>query len=201
MPNPLQAVPTSPAAAQSLLATSFTATPASCLQVINGPVYALALNGSGYKPKLNLSFLSYDFGPCHVFQQGMTPAVARLVITNEDRQPVSFDAVFDYNENWQVGPPAHWSLMASSMHPKLGQACNAPSVAFSSRAHPSQLIGGLCNVFCRWLVAPRCCSQAKPRKLASPSFQQQQRSTPLQCRCGSWGCMTSPYHSAVREAV
>jgi hydrocephalus-inducing protein len=73
------------------------------LQIINGPAYVLALNGSGYKPKLNLSFLSYDFGPCHVFQQGMTPAVAKLVIVNEDRQPVSFDAVFDNTDNWQVG--------------------------------------------------------------------------------------------------
>lgn len=73
------------------------------VQVINGPTYHMALNGTGYKPKLNLSFLSYDFGPCHVFQQGMTPAVAKLVIVNEDRQPVSFDAVFDNTENWQVG--------------------------------------------------------------------------------------------------
>lgn len=80
------------------------------LQIINGPAYVLALNGSGYKPKLNLSFLSCDFGPCHVFQQGMTPAVAKLIIVNEDRQPVSFDAVFDNTDTWQVGGWVGWWL-------------------------------------------------------------------------------------------
>lgn len=90
-------------------------------QVINGPTYVLALSGSGYKPKLNLSFLSYDFGPCHIFQQGMTAAVAKLLITNEDRQPISFDAVFDNNENWQVRPPV-WLCRVSvraELHPPL----------------------------------------------------------------------------------
>lgn len=73
------------------------------VQVVNGPTYTLALNGSGYKPKLNLSFLNYDFGPCHVFQQGMVPATVKLAIVNEDKQPVSFDTVFDNTDNWQVG--------------------------------------------------------------------------------------------------
>lgn len=77
------------------------------VQVINGPTYALALSGSGYKPKLNLSFLTYDFGPCHVFQQGMTPAAAKLVVVNEDKLPVSFDTVFDNTDNWQVCWPGH----------------------------------------------------------------------------------------------
>lgn len=72
------------------------------LQVINGPSYTLALSGCGYKPKLNLSFLSYDFGPCHVFQQGMTPAAVRLTVVNEDSQPISFDTIFDNTDNWQV---------------------------------------------------------------------------------------------------
>lgn len=86
------------------------------MQIINGPTYVLALNGSGYKPKLNLSFLSYDFGPCHVFQQGMTAAVAKLVIVNEDKQPVSFDAVFDNTENWQVRG-RHHSACISALTP------------------------------------------------------------------------------------
>jgi hypothetical protein len=90
----------------------------------------MALNGTGYKPKLNLSFLSYDFGPCHVFQQGMTPAVAKLVIVNEDRQPVSFDAVFDNTENWQVGAGCSacaTALAATSFVVQL--ACSISSIS------------------------------------------------------------------------
>jgi hypothetical protein len=75
---------------------------ANALQVTNGPTYTLALTGGGYKPKLSLSFLNWDFGSVHVFQQGMTPASVKLGIVNEDRQPVSFDTAFDNTDTWQV---------------------------------------------------------------------------------------------------
>jgi hypothetical protein len=86
--------------------------------------------------------------------------------------------VFDNNENWQVRP--HDVLLVGC------QACTSHAM------HPVQrlldeghftadvLTGGL---FCRWLAAPLCYSQATPRRLASPSSRQQQRSTQLQCRC------------------
>lgn len=118
-------------------------------QVINGSTYVLALSGAGYKPKLNLSFLSYEFGPRHVFQQGMTAAVAKLLITNEDRQPVSFDAVFDNNENWQVCPP--------------GCLCRASVRAACSGARASAALESVVctqSVRCRWPATPPCCSQA-----------------------------------------
>ncbi|WIA13448.1 hypothetical protein OEZ85_007028 [Tetradesmus obliquus] len=75
--------------------------PISC-QIINGPKYQLVLSGSGYKPKLHFSFLSHNFGPCHVWQQGMTPSSVSLMVQNQDKQAVGIDVLFDSNDNWQV---------------------------------------------------------------------------------------------------
>lgn len=72
------------------------------MQIINGPKYKLSLRGSGYTPKLTFSFLSHNFGPCHVWQQGMTPASVVLGVVNQDAQPVSYDVLFDNTDNWQV---------------------------------------------------------------------------------------------------
>jgi hydrocephalus-inducing protein len=72
------------------------------LQIINGPKYQLVLSGSGYKPKLHFSFLNHNFGPCHVWQQGMAPSSVNLVVQNQDKQAVGIDVLFDSNDNWQV---------------------------------------------------------------------------------------------------
>lgn len=74
------------------------------LQITNGPKYQLLLSGSGYKPKLHFSFLKHNFGPCHVWQQGMTPSSVVLTVQNQDAQPVSLDVLFDNTDNWQVWP-------------------------------------------------------------------------------------------------
>jgi hypothetical protein len=72
------------------------------VQIINGPKYQLVLKGSGYKPKLHFSFLNHNFGPCHVWQQGMTPSSVNLVVQNQDKQAVGIDVLFDNTDNWQV---------------------------------------------------------------------------------------------------
>eukprot|EP00775_Hariotina_reticulata_P008964 gene8964-9139_t len=71
-------------------------------QIINGPKYQLLLRGSGYKPKLHCSFMQHDFGPCHIFQVGMTPTNTTLVLRNDDKQALSFDVAFDSTENWEI---------------------------------------------------------------------------------------------------
>jgi len=71
-------------------------------QILNGHKYELALQGSGYKPKLELSAASHDFGACHVWQPGMAPAVATIRATNGDSQPVSFDVLHTDTEWLQV---------------------------------------------------------------------------------------------------
>lgn len=74
------------------------------LQVTNGPRYKFVLKGSGYTPNLNFSFLSHDFGPCHVWQQGMAPTTVMLKVQNHDKQAVSYDVLFDNTDTWQVRP-------------------------------------------------------------------------------------------------
>eukprot|EP00879_Flechtneria_rotunda_P018040 GHRR01018909.1.p1 GENE.GHRR01018909.1~~GHRR01018909.1.p1 ORF type:complete len:542 (+),score=201.99 GHRR01018909.1:696-2321(+) len=100
-------------------------------QVINGPKYQLVCSGSGYKPKLHLSFLNHDFGPCHIWQQGMTPSATTLSLQNNDTQPVSFDILFDITDNWKVlsSPcvlaPGHSQEVPITFKPTAAQKYNA----------------------------------------------------------------------------
>ena len=38
------------------------------VQIISGPAYNFVLNGSARKPRVEPSFLTYDFGPCFVLR-------------------------------------------------------------------------------------------------------------------------------------
>jgi hypothetical protein len=80
-------------------------------QVVNGPKYQLVLQGTGYRPRLNLSFHSHDFGPVHVWREGMEPAVAVLRAKNDDAQPVSFEVLWGDKEHLSVS----WSTPASML--------------------------------------------------------------------------------------
>lgn len=112
-------------------------------QIINGPKYQLLLRGSGYKPKLHCSFLQHNFGPCHIFQAGMTPANTVLVLRNDDKHPVSFDVAFDNTNHWQVG-----------MIPQVGQlfgkeCCFLAHQAAAKKSYSSSslLSGAIIHVF------------------------------------------------------
>lgn len=71
-------------------------------QVVNGARYALTLHGSGYRPRLALSWHSHDFGPVHVWRAGMAPATAVLTARNGDEQPVSFEVLWGDREHLAV---------------------------------------------------------------------------------------------------
>ncbi|KAJ9512718.1 hypothetical protein QJQ45_019009 [Haematococcus lacustris] len=60
-------------------------------QIVNGGRYTLLLSGKGHKPRLDLSFLSHDFGARPLWQPGMSSASQTLRLTNRDTQPVAVD--------------------------------------------------------------------------------------------------------------
>lgn len=104
---------------------------ASPTQITNGPRYRLELIGGSYKPRLHLSFMDYDFGPCHIWQQGMLPTKATLVVENRDEQPVSYDVVFDDSDVWQVSSspsvlsPGQRSEIVLAFRPAAAEAYTA----------------------------------------------------------------------------
>ncbi len=73
-----------------------------CLQVHNGNKYVIALQGRGYKPKLDLSFTSLDMGPVLMWQPGMERKTVVLHAHNNDSGPVSLDSHFSNSEDMQV---------------------------------------------------------------------------------------------------
>lgn len=89
-------------------------------QVVNGPKYQLTLHGAGYKPRLHLSFMSFDFGLVHVWRPGMATSVALLHARNDDTQPVSFEVLWGDKEHLAVSaalvcvaPPPHKTAVQS----------------------------------------------------------------------------------------
>lgn len=60
------------------------------------------LHGAGYKPRLHLSFMAYDFGPVHVWRPGMATSVAVLQVRNDDAQTVSFEILWGDKEHLTV---------------------------------------------------------------------------------------------------
>lgn len=60
-------------------------------QIVSGHKYVLGLSGTGHKPNLNLSFTSFDFGPCALWQPGVAPTTKALKLTNTDTQPIAVD--------------------------------------------------------------------------------------------------------------
>lgn len=72
-------------------------------QIVNSHAYALHLHGGGYKPRLDLSAYSHDFGSCLVWRQGMPATTYTLRVTNNDRQLVSFDPHYSGGDHMQVG--------------------------------------------------------------------------------------------------
>ncbi|QDZ25387.1 hypothetical protein HOP50_17g79270 [Chloropicon primus] len=63
--------------------------------IVNGDSYEMRLSGVGYKPRLDFSFTSHDFGPCFIYQDGMKLEQANLVIVNQDERDVSIDLDFE----------------------------------------------------------------------------------------------------------
>lgn len=103
--------------------------------MVNGPTYTLLLHGAGHKPRLDLSFTSHDFGPCPLWQPGMTQASKVLRLTNHDAQPVSVDP------RWaaaalQPGDAEVWGLDLPACVLQPGQSCDGTLSFRPSQALP-----------------------------------------------------------------
>ena len=75
--------------------------PVEC-SIVNGDTYSMKFSGVGYKPRLDFSFMSHDFGPCFVYEDGMKIEEATLVIVNNDERDVSIDLDFEKKDYLDV---------------------------------------------------------------------------------------------------
>ncbi|GAB1599203.1 hypothetical protein Ahia01_000197500, partial [Argonauta hians] len=64
------------------------------LKISNGPTYDIFLTGDSLYPKLEFSFLTYNFGNCFLHKAGMEPKVAVLQIKNNDKKNISLDCQY-----------------------------------------------------------------------------------------------------------
>ncbi|XP_078257666.1 hydrocephalus-inducing protein homolog [Rhinoraja longicauda] len=72
------------------------------LKIHKGPVFVCALTGYTVTPSIHLSFTTYDFGPCFIYNAGMTPCKKALIITNKQDQQVSLECLFPKNSYLDV---------------------------------------------------------------------------------------------------
>ena len=71
-------------------------------KIINGQKYTMLLSAVGHKPKLQFSFASHDFGPTFLYQQGMAAKTVMLKATNNDKQEISFDSMYESTPHLEV---------------------------------------------------------------------------------------------------
>ena len=57
---------------------------------MHGPVYVIRLAGQIAVPALQMSFSTYDFGHCFVYQAGMSISTAQLKLTNADDKDLMY---------------------------------------------------------------------------------------------------------------
>jgi len=60
------------------------------LQITHGPVYVIQLAGQIAIPALQMSFSTYDFGHCFVYQAGMSVKTVQLKLTNADDKDLMY---------------------------------------------------------------------------------------------------------------
>ncbi|XP_048461536.1 hydrocephalus-inducing protein homolog [Rhincodon typus] len=72
------------------------------LKIQKGPVFACILTGYIVIPSAHLSFTKYDFGPCFIYNAGMTPSKKTLIITNKQEQAIGLDCLFPNNSYLEV---------------------------------------------------------------------------------------------------
>lgn len=93
--------------------------PVTC-QIINGPKYTLLMNGEGHKPRLDLSFYSFDFGPVYVNpDRSADPTRVLLTVRNNDSREVTLNNLFD-------GSNGAFGVLASSVLLHPGQHAEVP---------------------------------------------------------------------------
>ena len=54
----------------------------------------MSLIGAGILPDLHFSFKNHNFGPCFLYQPGMSHEKTTLIITNQDIKDISIDCLY-----------------------------------------------------------------------------------------------------------
>ncbi len=63
------------------------------MQITSGPTYTFEVQATSRKPLLELSFYTFDFGPCFVMKQPL-PQTVFLEMTNRDDSAISVETDF-----------------------------------------------------------------------------------------------------------
>ncbi|CCW61635.1 unnamed protein product [Phytomonas sp. EM1] len=96
-------------------------------RIADRPAYQVILHGTGYVPKIHLSFTSYNFGPRFITMYNPNHEVTTtLNVSNTDREPISVQLVFfeDSEKIFQVEPsflalqPNEMASVTVSFNPK-----------------------------------------------------------------------------------
>jgi hydrocephalus-inducing protein len=66
------------------------------MSIVSGPKYDFFLFGDARKPGIELSFNSFDFGPCFVMTQPMSKT-ATLEMINNDNSAITIETLFEKN--------------------------------------------------------------------------------------------------------
>lgn len=72
-------------------------------KITNSNSYVVNLSGSGSQPKINFSFLQYDFGAHFLYHQGMDKSPSTMLkIENCDEKDISFEMLYDNKPHLEV---------------------------------------------------------------------------------------------------
>ena len=72
------------------------------MQIKNGRPFPISLIGAGILPDLHFSFKHHDFGPCFLYQPGMSHHKTTLIVTNQDIRDISIDCLYQSNSFLEV---------------------------------------------------------------------------------------------------
>lgn len=64
------------------------------LNINNGQKYDLLLVGRTTQPNIDLSFQSYNFGPCFIYRAGMPETSCQLILTNQDLKDHTIECLY-----------------------------------------------------------------------------------------------------------
>ncbi|KAL5255873.1 hypothetical protein ACHWQZ_G011188 [Mnemiopsis leidyi] len=71
-------------------------------EIKNGRPFPISLIGAGILPDLHFSFKHHDFGPCFLYQPGMSHQKTTLIVTNQDIRDISIDCLYQSNAFLEV---------------------------------------------------------------------------------------------------
>ncbi|KAJ3206444.1 hypothetical protein HDU82_004517 [Entophlyctis luteolus] len=99
-------------------------------QIVNGKIYPLTVQGSGSKPLLKFSVMSFDFGTHFVYRPGVAAPSTKVRITNQDTKEISIEIpsrempVFDVKKGAGTLNPGESTDLDITFYPKEAKAYN-----------------------------------------------------------------------------